>query len=231
MAKKSIRVYSADASGSLGFKNIAKLEHVDTLNADDIILVVDKNGDGDVHNVEIRELAAFFSEVNTNMQWYLPKVNGSVVSFEWSELTSEDPAPIDILDMIPLASESTIGLMNASDYAKLKKITPYEPDGKTIVADSDGILSVVAGTPIRKKLLIPASGWDTDTKTQKVSVAVNTENRNVIDVPPEYVRTFSNYQILAISEEETGITFQCSTIPTIDVTCYLTSMGVIDNAD
>ena len=231
MEKRVVKVFSTNESKPLGFKPIGKLEHVETLNADDIILVVDKNGNGDINNVEIRELAEFFSNVNVNAQWYLPKVNGSVISFEWSELTSEHPAPIDIMDLIPLASETGYGLMNPNDYAKLNKIVPYTVDGITIKADKNGVISAIGGTPTCRKITLTASGWDIDSKTQFVSMEIDTRNRNIVDVPPAYVQAFANYRIMAINEDSNGITFQCDTIPMVDIECYVTSMGVISDAN
>lgn len=227
MSKKIVRVYSADECADINFKQIGKLEHVETLNADDILLVVDKNGNGNINNVEIRELAEFFSKVNVNAQWYLPKVDGSVISFEWSELTSNHPEPIDILDLIPIATEERAGLISAENIAKLNSLRPYKVDGKTIIANSDNVISAVGGTPISTKVTLTASGWDIDLKTQKIQISINTENRNVIDVPSEYIQVVSQHHILAIREETDGITFQCDSIPGVDISIYITSMAVV----
>lgn len=228
MANRVVRVYSADACEDISFKKIGKLGHVSTLNADDILLVVDKNGNGDINNVEIRELAEYFSEVNVNAQWYLPKVNGSVISFEWSELTSEHPEPIDILDLIPIATEDQAGLISADNISKINKLTPYTVDGKTIVANDDNVISAVGSTPTCKKIILSSTGWDIDTKTQKILMNINTENRNVIDIPSEYVQIVSANHVIAILEESDGITFQCDAIPTTDIVCYITSMVVVN---
>lgn len=207
MNKKIVRVYSVDACEDIGFKKIGKLEHVSTLNADDILLVVDKNGNGNINNVEIRELAKYFTDVNVNAQWYLPKVNGSIISFEWSDVTANHPEPIDILDLIPMATEEHAGLISADNIAKLNKITP-----------------------LCTECVLNVNGWNPDTLTQKITLEINMNNRNVIDYPLEYNQIVSQHNILAIKEEADGITFKCDTIPTNNVIVYITSMKVIRNA-
>ena len=146
--------------------------------------------------------------------------------------------------MISTASTTKNGLMSSIDKAKLDSLRDYElpiattetlggikPDGQSVVVNESGVLSVLSGMPMCIERTLYASAWDVDTLTQKVSADINVNNRNVIDFTPDYVQTVARHHILAVKEENDGITFQCDSIPVSDVTVYITSMGVVRSAD
>lgn len=243
MGKIRVRVLSENACGDINFRNISEISHASKLNADDTLLIVDNNGNGSMRNAAVKELAKFFSDINTTTQWYLPTTSGSNLEFKWSEdvPNAPDPITIDISSLIPLASETTDGRMSSADkitldeLAKGSSITPddvkkaiYEIiDNNTIVIE-DGVMKAVNTNIARVvKIILTADQWDTTTKTQKIPVELNTDERNVIDVDVASLSEWTSNGVVAISENSTGITFSCEQIPLVNLTCYLTSMPVI----
>ena len=246
--KVNVNVLSFNESEPLTFAKISELQNMNDISLNDFLIVSGTRNSREVtRNVKIQDIAQFFQDVNTTAQWFIPVVNGSVINWEWSDVIPEDGIPsMDLLTIIPTATTSNPGLMSALDKAKLESVDfgvkkyVLEPatdsklggvmvDGITVNVDENGVLSAVTGIPILTERVLYAEGWDRDTKTQKVSLTVDTNNRNVIDYPPAYIQIVSQHHVLAIREESDGIIFQCDTIPINDITVYVTSMGVINN--
>lgn len=243
-----IDVLSLTSSEPLKFAKISEIEKVATVYPEDYLLLSnDNDGNDKTRSVRLTDIAAFFSEVNTNMQWFIPVVKGSVISWKWSSIV-DAIAPIDIGSMIGLADSSTDGLLSALDKVKLdsieygaknyvlepatkEKLGGVKPDGVSIVADENGVISSVTGMPLCTQCVLDADAWDPDSFTQKITMEVNVNNRNVIDYPPECIQVVSQHHVLAIKEEVDGITFQCDAIPVNDITVYVTSMGVTKNVN
>ena len=73
-------------------------------------------------------------------------------------------------------------------------------------------------------LTLTAADWVDNSQT--VAYTLDTSKRNVIDVLTESVAAWAASGVLGISETETGITFQCNSIPTADLYFRVTSMEV-----
>lgn len=69
-----------------------------------------------------------------------------------------------------------------------------------------------------------ADGWVNN--EQKVTIPLQIDKRNVIDITPNEIKTWGNSAIYPINEETTGITFKCDTVPTSDLTFRVTMMEV-----
>ena len=73
-------------------------------------------------------------------------------------------------------------------------------------------------------LTLTAADWVDNSQT--VECAIDTSKRNVIDVLTESIAAWTSAGVLGISETETGLTFQCSSVPTADLYFRITSMEV-----
>ena len=80
---------------------------------------------------------------------------------------------------------------------------------------------------VSSTLTLTANGWDSETKQQTVLTAIDTTKRNVIDITVSELPTWSTYNVYAISESSTGVTFQCDEIPSEALTFKITSMEVV----
>ena len=99
-------------------------------------------------------------------------------------------------------------------------ITKDTTTGETVISSSSGG-SIVSTSYL---LTLTASGWDSETKQQTVEYELNTDNRNVVDITVGELPLWSTYNVYAVSETATGITFQCDSIPEEDLTFRITSM-------
>lgn len=238
-----IDVLSMTSSEPLKFAKISEIERTTTVYRDDYLLLSnDTDGVEKTRSVKLCDLKAYFEEVNITMQWFVPVVNNGIISWEWASGV-ESVDPIDIRSMVGLVDETNDGLMSALDKAKLdsieagaknyilepattEKLGGVKPDGTSIVVDENGVMRSLTGMPLCTQCVLDADAWDPDNFTQKITMEVNVNNRNVIDYPPEYIQIVSQHHVLAIREETDGITFKCDTIPVNDITVYITSMGV-----
>lgn len=93
----------------------------------------------------------------------------------------------------------------------------------------ENVKAALGYTPSRaitttETLTLTAADWVDNSQT--VACTLDTSKRNVIDVMPESVTVWASTGVLGISETETGITFQCSSVPTADLYFRVTSMEV-----
>ena len=240
----SVNVLSMNKSDSLHFSKISEFGDMTDLTFDDMLFITSIRDDEEVtKNVRVRDFGKFFNEFNVKAQWFVPVVTDSKISWKWSDAVSSID-PIDVAAMIPTASDTVNGLMSSTDKVKLDQMSVYElpiattktlggvkPDGESVIVDENGVMSAVTGMPVCTQCTLKADKWDPDSKSQKIKMTVNTNNRNVIDYPPQYIQIVSQHHILAIKEESDGITFQCDAIPVNDITAYVTSMGVINHVN
>lgn len=61
---------------------------------------------------------------------------------------------------------------------------------------------------------LSVEGWNSETKTQTVSMNVDIYKRNEIDIEPDSIEEWAGCGVYAISESETGITFKYTNKPT-----------------
>lgn len=78
--------------------------------------------------------------------------------------------------------------------------------------------------------ILPTTGW-TATRRYTVEMKLDTTNRNVIDIEPESLPYWSQYNIYPIAETSSSITFYAYIIPTQELIFYVTSMGVTYDSD
>lgn len=71
---------------------------------------------------------------------------------------------------------------------------------------------------ISSTLTLTVADWNSGTKTQKVLTTLNTSNINEIIYDLSSLKTVINSAVIPSIEETTGITFECTTIPTSDIT-------------
>lgn len=160
------------------------------------------------------------------------------------EATSEKsglitPADKVKLDNLNKATQSSDGLMPKEDKTKLDGLENYElpvastsvlggvkVDNSTIVINSEGVIKSNAGVPEATRVVIPMTGWNTQTHIYKAEFTVNTNNRNIIDVDPSSMDDWVNNRVYAIAEYADGIEFYCQTIPEHDIVLYVISMYV-----
>lgn len=240
----TVKVLSMNRAESIHFTKINEFGDMVNLTPEDMLFITgERDGEEVTKNVRVRDFGQFFKDFNVDAQWFVPVVNGSIISWQWSEAVNSLP-DIDIAAMIPTVSSTENGLMTSLDKSKLDNLAEYElpiattevlggikPDGQSVVVSDTGVLSAVSGMPICTECVLNADGWDPDSYSQKIMLEVNVNNRNVIDYPPECIQIVSQHHVLAIKEETDGITFQCDSIPVNDITVYVTSMGVIRNAN
>lgn len=86
---------------------------------------------------------------------------------------------------------------------------------------ADGGGSVVVQGPY----VINTTDW-TDDKRQFIAIPLELANRNVIDIDYENLDIWSTCQIRPFQETTDGIWFKCTIKPTVELTFYITSMGV-----
>lgn len=86
---------------------------------------------------------------------------------------------------------------------------------------ADGGGSVIVQGPY----VINTTDW-TDDKRQFIAIPLELANRNVIDIDYENLDVWSAYQIRPFQETTEGIWFKCAIKPTVELTFYITSMGV-----
>ena len=70
---------------------------------------------------------------------------------------------------------------------------------------------------VSSTLTLTVAGWDSGTKTQKVSITLNTNNVNSIIYDLSSLDMVIASGVIPSLEETTGITFKCTTIPTSDI--------------
>lgn len=205
----TVKVLSMNRADPIHFTKINEFGDMTDLTPEDMLFITaERDGEEVTKNVRIRDFGQFFKDFNVDAQWFIPVVNGSKLSWQWSEAVNSLP-DIDIAAMIPSASESLNGLMTSVDKVKL-----------------DNLSEAVINTPICSECVLTANGWNPSTLTQKIMMRIDTNNRNAIDYPPEYNQIVSQHHILAIREESDGITFQCDSIPASSIIVYVTSMKV-----
>lgn len=239
-----VNVLSTTRADSIHFTKINEFGDMTDLTFDDMLFITAvRDGEEVTKNVRVRDFGKFFDTFNVEAQWFIPVVNGSKISWQWSDAVASIDT-IDIAAMIPVVSDTANGLMTSIDKLKLDNMSEYKlpiateetlggvkPDGQSIVVDENGVMSAVTGMPVCTQCTLKADSWDPDSKSQKISMAVNVDNRNVVDYPPQYIQIVSQHHVLAINEESDGITFQCDSIPVNDITVYITSMGVINHVN
>lgn len=74
--------------------------------------------------------------------------------------------------------------------------------------------------------VLSASDW-TEDRFQYLEVLLEVNNRNVIDIDYNDLKYWGAYQVRPETEDEQGILFKTSVIPPVDLTFYITSMGVL----
>jgi len=97
----------------------------------------------------------------------------------------------------------------------------------TITVPSSG--DSAGGVKISNLLTLNANGWDSNTKTQKVTFELDTAKYNIIDITITELESWAAYKVSPITESSTGITFSCETIPTNNLTFKVVSMNVIED--
>lgn len=107
-------------------------------------------------------------------------------------------------------SNDYIPVIDSEDSGQMKKV-PFSAFGSSI--STTDVLTLSAGN------------W-TDSKTQKVSINVDTNKRNVVDVAASSLQDWGSCGVYASKEESDGITFSCAEIPSVDLQFYVTSMEV-----
>lgn len=93
----------------------------------------------------------------------------------------------------------------------------------------ENVKTALGYTPSRaitttETLTLTAADWADNSQT--VECTLDTSKRNVIDVLPESVAAWAAAGVLGILETETGITFQCNSVPTANLYFRVTSMEV-----
>ena len=203
---KNVTVLSEGACSPISFKNIADIEHSDTLNEKDTVIVIASNGNGEMKNVEIRELASFFINTNYTTSWYLPVINNSTISWELVKFGDKEPEDIDIVSMIPVATSEKDGLMPATAFK-----------------------SLINAIPVRTKITLTSIVWDTLLNQYIYSIAIDTEGKHItVEPTPASAKIFRDCGIICTEISEHGITFECDTIPTTDIELYVLSTVVRD---
>lgn len=240
----NVKVLSMNRAEPIHFTKINEFGDMTNLTPEDMLFITaERDGEEVTKNVRVRDFGQFFKEFNVDAQWFVPVVDGSKISWKWSEAVNSLP-DIDIAAMIPTVSSTVNGLMTSIDKIKLDNVAEYtlpvattenlggvKPDGVSIIVDDDGVMSSVTGMPLCTECTLTVDGWDPDYLTQKIMMEVNVNKRNVVDYSPEYIQTVSQHHILAIREEADGITFQCDSIPVNAIKVYITSMGVTRNVN
>lgn len=84
--------------------------------------------------------------------------------------------------------------------------------------------------PLTRSVILYASGWNSSSKTQSVTtygVVANEAAQLIIPVPA--LASLSAYQaagILCTAQGDNSLTFTCATIPTVNITVYVTIQSV-----
>lgn len=116
------------------------------------------------------------------------------------------------------------GLVNGYFYKCVNNDGTYEWAAISVQNGGGGGGSSIT---VSSTLTLTVNGWDSDTMQQTVLTTIDTTKRNVIDITVSELPTWSAYNVYAISESSTGVTFQCDDIPSEDLTFKITSMEVV----
>ena len=147
------------------------------------------------------------------------------------------------LDALDGATESHDGLMSAADKTKLNGIETgannyvlptaststlggVKIDGSSITIDNNGVIRANSGAPDAVRISIGISDWDIQTHTAKVNTPIDTSKLNTINVDANSLDEWINCRVHAISEDSTGITFACQSVPTATLSALILSTVV-----
>lgn len=246
-----VNVLSFNNSDPLTFKRVYEFDNMPDLQPTDYLMVSGKrNGKDITRNTQIKDIAKYMSDVNLNMQWFIPVQEGKIIKWVWSDAVDH----IDPIDLTvaagSLVTQTEDGIMSSTDKVKLDGIEDnannyvlpeatedtlggIKIDGTTLVKNDKGqiVANIKSGSTVTvTEVTLYADEWDTTTKTQKALLEVNTACRNVVDVDVQSINDWTECGVLAITEEADGITFMCNTIPLVNLKCYITSMTIAEGS-
>lgn len=144
--------------------------------------------------------------VGTNGVVTVNSVGGKTVNAD----VPEDAVFTDTVYELPIASNTVLGGIKI--------------DGSTITVDESGVASSHNGIKVSPTLTLTADGWVDNVQT--VEIALNTNNRIVVDETFGEQPTWRECGVYPSSVTETGITFTCITTPTSDLTFKVTSFVI-----
>ena len=111
------------------------------------------------------------------------------------------------------------------------KLSELDTEAKTsLVAAINEVLAAVgnkADKPTTATVSLPASGWDTETKTQTVTVTGVTETANCIvtAAPASFGPYYGAAWVRCTAQGAGTLTFACETVPTEDLTANVLILG------
>lgn len=163
------------------------------------------------------------------------------VTSEHSGLLS--PSYKAVLDNLNPATTETDGLMSSTDKVKLNGIEAsannyslpiaststlggVKVDGTTISINGSGVITANSGAPDATAITIAVTDWDSQTHTTKVTMAVNTNKLNTVNVDASSLDEWVNCKVHAIAEDSTGITFACDRIPSSALSALVLSTTI-----
>lgn len=144
--------------------------------------------------------------VGTNGVVTVNSVGGKTVNAD----VPENAVFTDTVYELPIASDTVLGGIKV--------------DGSTITINENGVVSSHNGIKVSPTLTLTANGWVGNVQT--VEIALDTNNRIVVDETFGEQPTWREYGVYPSSVAETGITFTCTTTPTSDLTFKVTSFVI-----
>ena len=92
----TVKVLSMNRAESLHFTKINEFGDMVNLTPEDMLFITgERDGEEVTKNVRVRDFGQFFKDFNVDAQWFVPVVNGSIISWQWSEAVNSLP-DIDI---------------------------------------------------------------------------------------------------------------------------------------
>ena len=111
-------------------------------------------------------------------------------------------------------------------------VTSQLTENSNVIATTAFVHGLVDGVtkPKQVSVTLPASGWNSSSKTQAVTVSgvLADETAQLITLTPALTSQTAYYEagILCTSQATDSLTFSCETVPTVDLTVYVTIQEV-----
>lgn len=282
MADIDVRVLSVDNSEDLTFAKISEFDSTEIVNLTDYLLVSgyrDEEEEEVTRRISVSKIIEEASQYITTseyMKWFIPVIRNQTIHWELHSIdevgTVEGDTsalypiePIDLVAAIGEATQSSSGLMSATDKIRIDQLAPVttetngimlaedkvklngieagannyvlpnastntlggvKVDGTTIVINQDGVIRSTGGTPTAYDITLGVSSWDVSTGMLHVNIVLDTTNRNVVDVDPSSLDEWVDCRVHAVSEDPSGITFACQTLPLHTLYATVISMPV-----
>lgn len=152
---------------------------------------------------------------------------------EITRITNNVQDTIDVIEQTGVSipdganSDNLPSLAQALANEKQDKLTGIE--GQFVGFDSSGAaVAVSAPTPVYRTITLPASGWSSNTQTVTVSGVLADESAQLIQPMPAIAsqEAYMAAGIYCSGQAANSLTFTCSTVPTENITLYVTIQEV-----